>query len=301
MRPRPVVVVQLEGPEERASEGRSRTREEAAAVASAAEREIEDRLLERVDVVDVDRAGGREVALVREIRALLVLDARHELGDQEVVVGVSLSVCVRRHVHRHARDRRRDVRAVVEVEPAQVVLVRLALAGVLADQEARYGLEDVRGAVDLALGDLVGRDDPHRGRVRDADEVVHGRVEVREVVKRALPRHDDVRRRRQMQAHVSRHDAGSPDVEPAPDERREAGQPEDDVEHPGREVREEVRAVTAREGRAHGERAGARLDRHAGQRPSLVVADDTAHGGKRREERGRRRRKLLRGGRGGKG
>ena len=56
---------------------------------------------------------------------------RHQLGDQEVEIRVALAVRVRRHVDRHAGDRRREVGAVIEVEAAQEVLVGLALAAVL--------------------------------------------------------------------------------------------------------------------------------------------------------------------------
>ena len=59
-----------------------------------------------------------------------------------------MAVGVRRHVDRHAGDRRREVGAVIEVEAAQVVLVGLALAAVLADDDARHGLEHFAGAHD---------------------------------------------------------------------------------------------------------------------------------------------------------
>jgi hypothetical protein len=76
----------------------------------------------------VGGARGREIALVREVGALAVRDAVDELGDEPVQVAVALAVRVRGHVDGHAVDRGREVGAVVEVEAAQEILVRLAVA-----------------------------------------------------------------------------------------------------------------------------------------------------------------------------
>ena len=65
-----------------------------------------------------------------------------------------MAVAVRRHVHRHARDRGCEVGPVIEVEAAQVVLVGLALAAVLADDDTRDGFEDFAGAHDRARVEL---------------------------------------------------------------------------------------------------------------------------------------------------
>ena len=68
-----------------------------------------------------------------------------ELGDQEVDVGVALAVGVRRHVDRHAVHVGREVGAVVEVEAAQEVLVGLAVAAVLRDDQPGHDLEHFAG------------------------------------------------------------------------------------------------------------------------------------------------------------
>ena len=128
--------------------------------------------VERVRVVDVRGAGRREVALIREVRPLRELHAADELGDQEVEIRVAMAVAVRRHVHRHARDGRREVGAVIEVEAAQVVLVRLSLAAVLADDHARHGLEHFARAHDRPRVELPRRDRALARRLRDADEIL---------------------------------------------------------------------------------------------------------------------------------
>ena len=68
--------------------------------------------------------------------------------------------------------RRREVGAVIEVEAAQVVLVRLALAAVLADDDARHGFEHFAGAHDRPRVELPRRDRALARRLRDADEVL---------------------------------------------------------------------------------------------------------------------------------
>lgn len=46
--------------------------------------------------------GSGKVTFVRVVRALLVIDARNELGDHEVDVTVALAVAMRRHVNGQA-------------------------------------------------------------------------------------------------------------------------------------------------------------------------------------------------------
>ena len=135
-----------------------RRRDQHAPEGVVAAADANDRTGERVRVVDVGGARGGEVAVLGEVRALRELDAARELGDEEVEIGIAVAVAVRRHVHRHASDRRREVGAVIEVEAAQVVLVGLALAAVLADDDARDGFEDFAGPhdrprVELPRGD----------------------------------------------------------------------------------------------------------------------------------------------------
>ena len=45
-----------------------------------------DRPRQRIHVIDVRRAGGSEIALVRKVRTLRVLNARDKLGNQEIDV-----------------------------------------------------------------------------------------------------------------------------------------------------------------------------------------------------------------------
>ena len=80
------------------------------------------------------------------VAALAVLEALDELRDQEIQIRVALAMAVRRQVHGHAVDERREVRAVIEVEAAQEHLIRFPAAAVLRHDETRHGLEDLARA-----------------------------------------------------------------------------------------------------------------------------------------------------------
>ena len=89
-------------------------------------------LLELLLGDQLDRAGGGEVAELREVRSLVQLDAVDHLGDQKVRIRVALAVRVRDHVDRHVVGVDGDVGAVVGVEAAEQPLRRLPAALVLA-------------------------------------------------------------------------------------------------------------------------------------------------------------------------
>jgi len=78
-------------------------------------------------------------------------------------------VAVRAQVHRHAVDERREVRAVVEVEPAQEILVRLAAAGVLCRDHARHVFDQVPGSQLRSRRELLAPDHALRRADRVAD------------------------------------------------------------------------------------------------------------------------------------
>ena len=94
-----------------------------------------------VDIVDVDGAGGGEIALIGEVGPLADIDRLDQFRNQEVDIGIALAVAVRRHVDRHAVDGDGKIRAVVEIEAAQKILVGFALAGMLGDDQARHDFQ----------------------------------------------------------------------------------------------------------------------------------------------------------------
>ncbi len=131
----------VEREQQRAVADAGRRREQRSIVGVFAQREGRLRCRDVAPVDDVGRARRREVALVGEIGALAVTHLFDQLGDEEVDVGVTLAVRVRRHVDGDAVHAHREVGAVVQVEAAQEVLVRLAVAAVLRDDQPRHHLE----------------------------------------------------------------------------------------------------------------------------------------------------------------
>ena len=93
-----------------------------------------------------DGAGGGEIALIGEVRPLADIDRLHQLRDQEIDIGIALAVAMGRHVDRHAVDGDGEIRAVVEIEAAQKILVGFALAGMLGHDQARHDFEHLAGA-----------------------------------------------------------------------------------------------------------------------------------------------------------
>ena len=106
------------------------------------------------------------------VGTLLVVDALHELGNQEVQIGVALPMPVARKVDRHAVDRGGEIGAVIEIETAQEELVGLPIPAVLRDDQAGHGLEDLARAIERTLLELRGADRPLRGGLGDAHEAV---------------------------------------------------------------------------------------------------------------------------------
>ena len=146
--PRPVVVEQLQAIEQIAAAHFRRAGEQAAHIAMTAQSHLRQRRLHPAEIVDMRRPGRREIAFLGEIRPLAEADAVDQLGDQEIEIGVALAVGMGRHIDRHAADISGEIGAVVEVEAAQEILVRLAVAGVLGDDQAGHHFQRFAGAQD---------------------------------------------------------------------------------------------------------------------------------------------------------
>ena len=107
----------------------------------------------------------------------------------------------------------REVGAVIEVEAAQEVLVGLALAAVLRDDDARHGLEHFAVAHERPLVELLRGDRALARRLRDADEILGRVLDVGEVGERPLAGHRHVGVQRQMQDRIEAHDPGGRDLD----------------------------------------------------------------------------------------
>src|SRR5256886_17573466 len=92
----------------------------------------------RVDEIlrnEVHGASRGEVPELDEVGPLEPVDQLDGLGDQEVKVGIPLTVGMGSEIHGHPVDEERDVGAVVGVEAPEEILLRLATPLVLADDE----------------------------------------------------------------------------------------------------------------------------------------------------------------------
>ena len=279
-------MLELDGAEQRPRAERRRRSEKHAPEAVAAAAHAHDRSGERVRVVDVGGARRGEIAVLGEVRALRELHAARELGDEEVEVGVAVSVPVRRHVHRHPCHRRREVGAVIEIEAAQIVLVGLALAAVLADDDAGDRFEDVAGPHDRARVELSRGDGALARGLGDADEILLGRRRVSEVGKGRLAGDRDVRAQHEVHDRVDRQRVCA-DRNRAPD-RREVDQRERELGAARGDGVEPVLAALVAVSVLRRCRSGAQLDQNTWERRAGFVAERAAQSSLLR--RGERRR-----------
>ena len=105
------------------------------------------------------------------IRALAVVDVGYEFGDDEVEVGIALSVTVGGQVDGHAVERGGKIGAVVEVEAAKEILVGFAGAAVLGDDEAGDGFKQFAGTKQGTAGELGRVHRAFGGRIGNAHEI----------------------------------------------------------------------------------------------------------------------------------
>jgi hypothetical protein len=168
---------------------------------------------------------------------------------------------------------------VIEVEPAQVVLVGLPLAAVLTDDESGNRFQHLAGPHQRPRFDLSGRDDTLARGVGRADEPLAGRIDFGEIPEGSRPCDGDVGRQQQRQHHVNRTSLVDDDLDAGPPHRAEVGERDNDVVRPGLKRIQRVAAEAVRQRRYH-TTAGSRLgfDRGTGQPPTRLVGDDAANG-----------------------
>ncbi len=79
---------------------------------------------------------------------------------------------VRRQIDGNAVEKAGQVSAMVEVETSKKILVRLAVAAVLGDDDSGHGFEHFPGTADGAFLELLSSNGPLRRSIGDADHAV---------------------------------------------------------------------------------------------------------------------------------
>lgn len=153
-----VVSRAFHGREERTVADTGRSGCKAAAISETAEAHFCNVLRKFANVVDFDRTSRAEVADVGVVRPLADIHRPDQFRDEEIDVSIALSVAVSGHVDRHTVQGDGKISAVIEIEAAQKVLVGLALAGVLGDDQARNDFQRLAGpreghCIDLGPGE----------------------------------------------------------------------------------------------------------------------------------------------------
>ena len=179
--PRTVVGIHFAGIEQRAAAEPGRAHAEIAQIVEAADGGLGDGLVDAVSQIDEQRARGGEIADVGEIRSLADVQAGDGLRHQPIEVGIALAVRVRRQIDRHVVDEDRQIRAVIEIIAAQVILIGLAAVGVHDHGEAGHSFENLAGPRHRAGVDILpghrhltrhgGRHSGAAGNVRRAGDI----------------------------------------------------------------------------------------------------------------------------------
>jgi hypothetical protein len=86
--PRTVVLVDFNRGQQRPLSYRRRSRGKRPQLAKAAKRYLREVFRQPVDIIDANRAGGCEITLVSKVWALTDVDGFHQLGDQEIDIGI---------------------------------------------------------------------------------------------------------------------------------------------------------------------------------------------------------------------
>lgn len=112
--------------------------------------------------LEIDVSGGSEVPPGSVIGAFTEVDGFDGFRDEEMEVGVALTVGVGNHVDRQAVDRNANVCSVVDIETAQEDLFGFTASGVLGDKQARHLAQyflgrDGRVVLQVDGGDLIYR------------------------------------------------------------------------------------------------------------------------------------------------
>ena len=144
-------------------------REQAVSIAMFSGRNLRYGLRQTLVQRKFDAAGRAEISCAREIRPLVESRSFHQFRDEKIQVEVALAVAVGAHIERYAVDMRGEVAAVIEIQPAQIVLVRLAGSGMLGRHHAGHDLGHFARAQQGRKPDIGIADLAFGSRPRDAD------------------------------------------------------------------------------------------------------------------------------------
>ncbi len=172
MHPGAVVVIRFAAVKQIARTELLRDAEHAALIAIHAAFHRDEVLRQRLVKHQMGRSGRTVIAHVRVIRAFLVIQPLHEFRDDGVHVGVTLAMRVRRQIERHVVEENGEVRAVIEIEAAQEILVRLSAAGVLRDDDAGNGFQNFARAQNGTFLNLCRAHRSLCGRIGDANQAI---------------------------------------------------------------------------------------------------------------------------------
>lgn len=139
-----------------------RSRQQNTAETVTTQRELRERIVQTLSVVNIRRSRRGKIAILGVIGALAIIDPLDQFWDQEVQVHVTLPVRAGWHVDRNAVDAGGEIRAVVQVVTAQKILVGLSLARMLRHHHAQDRLKHFAGTQQRDVAQQLAEDDALR-------------------------------------------------------------------------------------------------------------------------------------------
>ena len=153
-----------------AADGGVRIGDKSAVVSLPTDAELTGAALQPIHQLDVCRASGRKITLFGVIRTFFVFQTRDQFRNQEIEIAVALTMPVRAQIDRHAVDGDCEVGTMIQIETPQEILVGLAVAAVLGNDQSWCGFENLADAVDRRGIEFPPRCHTLAGAIGGADE-----------------------------------------------------------------------------------------------------------------------------------
>src|SRR5690348_15598909 len=96
-----------------------------------------------------------KISLIRVVRPFSVLNIIDQLGDKSVEIHVALPVGMTGQIDRHTIYKGRKIRAVIEIEPTQEILIGLAITAMLGSDHAGNKFNELTDARKWTILDLL--------------------------------------------------------------------------------------------------------------------------------------------------
>ena len=170
--PGAIIKIRLKGIEQRAWANLRGVGDEDAIIVVLAYPDFGEPFWQRLEEVKRGGAGGGKISDIGIVGPLPEVDIVNEFGNNPIQVHIALAVGMRGEIDRDTVDKTGEIRAMVEIETAQKVLIGFPSATVLCHDHARHDFQDFSRAEHRPGFELDLADTPLRGRTSNPREII---------------------------------------------------------------------------------------------------------------------------------